>query len=360
MKFIDLREQFLILQNEIEIAIARVHEHGKYIMGPEVDELERTLEIYTGSKYCLSCASGTDALTLSLMAAGVGPGDKVLTTPLSFIATADTIVRLGAKPVFVDIHPDTWNIDPFKLERAAVKTRKTKAVIPVNLFGMPCDYDSIMEIAEEHNLIVIEDAAQSFGARYKNKLSCNLGHIGCTSFFPAKPLGCYGDGGAVFTNDEKIAGEIFDLRAHGLGMKLGLNSRLDSIQAAVLLQKLKIFDEELEKRKLVAERYRKHLPVNVVIQSTTKDAESSLSLFSICCDRRDDLLNELIVKCIPARVYYKTPLHLSMALKEFGYYAGNFPVAESVAERILSLPIHPYLAPYEQNFVFDTIREFYK
>ena len=269
----------------------------------------------------------------------------------SFIAAAEVVCLLGAVPVFVDVDPNTFNLDPDKLDEAISKSNKEKAkcIIPVDLFGLPADYSRINEIARSHNLVVVEDAAQSFGASYKNDHACNLAHIGITSFFPAKPLGCYGDGGAVFTNDPDIAERLASIRVHGKGKHKydnvcqGINARLDTIQAAVLLEKLKIFETELAQRRILAQRYQKNIVGEVVCQTVPEGFNSAWALFSFCSKKRDIIMQALYKESIPAAIYYPKPLHLQTVFAKFGYSKGDFPVSEKLSETILSLPFHPYL-----------------
>lgn len=380
MNFIDLAAQQSRIRGKLEKNIQRVLDHGKYIMGPEIDEIENKLAQYVGVKYAISCASGTDALLLALMAYEIGPGDVVFTTPFTFIATAEVICLLGAIPVFVDIDPDTFNIDPAELEKAVIAVQernlsayplpsqifdhkvRTKGIIPVNLFGLPADYDAINAIAKKYGLFVIEDAAQSFGAEYKNRKSCSLANIGCTSFFPAKPLGCYGDGGMCFTDDQNLADIMSSLRIHGKGtdqydnVRVGINGRMDTLQAAVLLAKFGIFPEEVIIRNKVANFYKEIILQKLGTSVKTPDIpEGYLSVwaqYSILAKNseiRSNFQNLLKNKGIPTAVYYPKPLHLQTAFKNLGYKTGMFPVSEDFSQRIFSLPMHPYLAIGEQE-----------
>lgn len=367
--FIDLKAQFKQIEPEVRRRMDAVLEHGKYIMGPEVAELEGQLADYCGVKRCVGCASGTDALLMALMAIGVGPGDAVLTTPFTFIATAEVIALLGATPVFVDIDPVTFNISPVALEKAvqAVKAGdagvyplpkaardgrlKPKAVIPVDLFGLPADYEAIEAIAKEHGLYIIEDAAQSFGAEYKGRKACSLGHVAAASFFPAKPLGCYGDGGAVFTDDDDIAGTLTSIRVHGKGAhkydnaRIGLNARLDTLQAAVLLAKMTVFPGEMEARRRVAAAYATRLAAipGVTPPVAPDGCQSAWAQFSTLVDERDKVQARLKEKGVPTAVYYPKPLHEQTAFAYLGYATGDMPESESASRRIMSLPMHPYL-----------------
>jgi len=362
MQFIDLKKQYATIQSSIQQRINTVLEHGQFIMGPEVKELEERLASYTGCKYCVSCANGTDALLVSLMACEVGPGDAIFTPPFTFIATAEVISLLGATPVFVDIDPNTFNIDPQKLmeaiesiqrgtieARGIPKTLKPKGIITVDLFGLPAEYDRINQIAKEHKLFVLEDAAQSFGSTYKGKRAGNLTDIAATSFFPAKPLGCYGDGGAVFTNDGALAGQLRSLREHGKGshkyenVRIGLNGRLDTLQAAILLAKLEIFDNEIEKRQKVASHYSELLKGIAQLPFVPEGLCSSWAQYSVVSEKRQQRMDKLKEAGIPTAIYYPKPLHLQTAFSYLGYRQGEFPVSEYVSERIFSLPMHPYL-----------------
>lgn len=371
MDFIDLATQQQRISDKIEFNIKAVLNHGKYIMGPEVTILEEKLADYAGVKHAVSCASGTDALLLALMAYKIGPGDAVLTTPFTFIATAEVISLLGATPVFVDVDPITYNIDPAKLEQALnnvkAKSLLPKAVIPVDLFGLTADYDAINNIAEERNLIVIEDAAQSFGAEYKGKKSCSFGNIACTSFFPAKPLGCYGDGGMCFTNDQEIAKILKSLRVHGQGghkydnVRIGINGRIDTMQAAILLAKFDIFPEEVNLRQAVAARY-ENLLSKVPFLKTPQIPENDMSVwaqYSVRAEnenQREIILEKLNKAGIPSAIYYPKPLHLQEAFLYLGYKKGDFSVSENVAQRIFSLPMHPYLKEDDQKKIAEVLQ----
>ena len=366
MEFIDLASQQKIIIDKIESNIKTVLNHGKYIMGPEVKALEETLVNYVGVKHAVSCASGTDALLMALMAYKIGQGDAVFTTPFTFIATAEVISLLGATPVFVDIDPNTYNIDPQKLEEAIKKTKQTnnalrpKAIIPVDLFGLTADYDAIKKIAQDHNLIVIEDAAQSFGAEYKNKKACSFGDVACTSFFPAKPLGCYGDGGMCFTNNTEIETILKSIRVHGQGghkydnARIGINGRIDTIQASILLAKFDIFPEEIKMREEAAARYSKLLSTIPYLKTPVipEGYQSAWAQYSILAEnekQREMLLSALNKEKIPSAIYYPKPLHLQEAFSFLGYKNGDFPVSEDIAARIFSLPMHPYLKMEDQQ-----------
>ena len=369
MNFIDLKRQYAEIKNEINEGINGVLEHGRYVLGPEIEELEQKLAAYTGVKHCVACASGTDALLMPLMAWGIGSGDAVFTTPFTFIATAEVIKLVGAVPVFVDIDEKTYNIDPQKLDEAIEGVKadgklNPKAIIPVDLFGMPADYEKIVPIAEKHNLILLEDAAQGFGGELKGRKSGSWGNASATSFFPAKPLGCYGDGGAVFTNDDELDKLLRSIRMHGEGeerydnVRIGLNGRLDSIQAAVLLAKLKIFDKEIELRNQVAAKYIKALAGKVVTPHIPEGHTSCWAQFCVLAEsaeHRSELQEKLRKKDIPTAIYYPKPLHLQDAFAELGHKKGDFPVTDKIADRIFALPMHPYLTDAEIDLIAETI-----
>jgi len=368
MQFIDLKAQQARIRKKIETNIMAVLDHGKYIMGPEVGKLEDILAAFTGVQNTLACSSGTDALLLALMAYEVGPGDAVFTTPFTFIATAEMISLLGATPVFVDIDPETFNIDPHKLDQAIndLKNKakqsglKPKGIIAVDLFGLPADYDAINPIAEKNGLFVIEDAAQSFGAEAKGKKACSLAGIACTSFFPAKPLGGYGDGGMCFTDDNALYSIMQSLRNHGQGnhkydnARIGINGRLDTLQAAVLLAKVEIFSEEIELRQQIAEYYYELLfnKTSLVLPQIPDGLLSAWAQYSILAtdeEHRASLQGALKEAGIPTAIYYPKPLHLQTAFSSLGYGEGSFPVCEDFASRIFSLPMHPYLTKEQQK-----------
>ncbi|MFQ5631018.1 MAG: DegT/DnrJ/EryC1/StrS family aminotransferase, partial [bacterium] len=313
--FVDLEAQFKGLEEEIHAGINRVLNHGKYIMGPEVQELESELAAFAEVKHVITCSSGTDALLMPLMALGIGPGDAVFTTPFTFIASAEVIALLGATPVFVDIDKRTFNIGPEMLDAAIMSVKEAghlqaKAIMAVDLFGLPAPYDAIMPIAEKHDLYVIEDAAQSFGAEYQGKKAGGLAHIAGTSFFPAKPLGCYGDGGAILTNDDRFVEELKSIRIHGKGsdkydnVRIGLNARLDTLQAAILLPKLKAFPYELKRRQHIAMRYTEGLGHHVTTPLVPKGIASAWAQYSILSDHRDDIQTALKKRGIPSAIYY--------------------------------------------------------
>lgn len=360
MQFIDLQAQQNKIREKIDHRIKSVLDHGKYIMGPEVFELEKQLAEYVGVKHCITNSSGTDALLMAELALGIGPGDEVITTPLTWIATVETIELLGAKTVFVDIDPETYNIDE-KLIEAAI-TEKTKAIVPVSLYGQCSDMSGINAIADKHGIAVIEDGAQSFGATHAGKRSGSLSTIGCTSFFPAKPLGCYGDGGACFTDDDELAEKIRWIRVHGQKTRhdvqcIGINGRLDTIQAAILLEKLAIFPDEVEKRQKVAALYNKKLASAVEVPVVRPENTSVYAQYTISCADRSALQAKLKAASIPSGVYYPNTAHLQPAYKHLGYKIGDFPKAESVVDNILSLPMHPYLQDEQIDKVCDVIKQ---
>lgn len=345
IEFIDLKTQQARIKDKIDAGIQRVLAHGQYILGPEVAELEEKLAAFVGTKYCITCANGTDALQIAQMALGIGPGDEVITPGFTYIATAETVALLGAKPVYVDIDPRTYNLDPALLEAAI--TPRTKAIIPVSLYGQCADFDEINAIAAKHGIPVIEDAAQSFGATYKGKRSCNLTTIACTSFFPSKPLGCYGDGGAIFTNDDELAKVIRQIARHGQDrryhhVRVGVNSRLDTLQAAILLPKLEIFVEEVERRQQVAAGYDQLLKA-AGIYSTPFIASHNVSAwaqYTVQVQSRDAVQVKLNEHGVPTAVHYPIPLNKQPAVADSNTC---LPVGDAVAEKVMSLPFHPYM-----------------
>ncbi|WP_188036526.1 DegT/DnrJ/EryC1/StrS family aminotransferase [Pseudomonas sp. EZ-C24] len=345
IEFIDLKSQQARIKDKIDAGIQRVLSHGQYILGPEVSELEERLAAFVGAKYCITCANGTDALQIVQMAFGIGPGDEVITPGFTYIATAETVALLGAKPVYVDIDPRTYNLDPALLEAAI--TPRTKAIIPVSLYGQCADYDAINAIAAKHGIPVIEDAAQSFGASYKGKRSCNLTTVSCTSFFPSKPLGCYGDGGAIFTNDEELAKVIRQVARHGQDrryhhIRVGVNSRLDTLQAAILLPKLAIFEEEIGLRQQVAAWYDVALK-QAGVSGTPYIAEGNISAFAqytVQVQDRDAVQERLKAAGIPTAVHYPIPLNKQPAVMD---ESAVLPIGDDVATKVMSLPMHPYL-----------------
>ena len=384
MQFIDLAAQQNLIRDKIEANIQEVLAHGRYIMGPEIKELEKRLAEFAGVEHGIACSSGTDALLLALMAYDVGPGDAIFTSPFTFIATAEVISLLGATPVFVDIDPETFNLDPKHLEKGVAALQKAssdyplpstgdsslkpKGIIAVDLFGLPADYDAINTIAKKHGLFVIEDAAQSFGAEYKGKRACSLADVACTSFFPAKPLGCYGDGGMCFTADENLAKTMRSLSVHGQGshkyenVRIGINGRLDTLQAAVLNAKFDIFPKEIELRQKVAIKYAEllsGLSNGLVVPQVPPDYQSVWAQYSILAKHekhRSELQSKLQEAGIPTAIYYPKPLHLQTAFQKLGYKAGDFPVSEDCAGRIFSLPMHPYLSAEDQQQIAESLK----
>ena len=357
--FIDLQSQYQSYKQEIDLAIHAVLDSSQYIMGPAVKELELNLAKYTGAKHAVACASGTDALLIALLAIGIKPGDEIITTPFTFISSSEVISQLGAVPVFVDIEEDTYNINANKIEDKI--TNRTKAIIPVSLYGQTADMDLINEIANRNNLLVIEDAAQSFGAIYKGNKSCNLSQIGCTSFFPSKPLGCYGDGGALFTSDDEFAEKARIFLAHGSKKRyvhevIGLNGRIDTIQAAIVGVKLKYFDDEVQKRESIGNRYinllkDKQLKLPVIREGRT----SVFAQFTIRTKNRSKFLEKLTSFNIPTAIYYPIPLHLQKCYVRLGYKTGDFPISEKVAKEVFSIPMSPFLNLKDQNFIANTL-----
>lgn len=344
--FIDLKTQQDKIRPAVEQNAHKVLHHGQYIMGPEVLELEEKLADYVGVKHCISASSGTDTLLIALMALGIGPGDEVITSPFTFIATGEMIALTGAKPVFVDIDPRTYNIDPNLIEAAI--TPRTKAIMPVSLYGQCADFDSINAIADKHNLPVIEDGAQSFGATYKGRRSCGLSTIGSTSFFPSKPLGCYGDGGALFTNDDDLATKMRQIRAHGQDRRyhhpaLGINGRMDTLQAAVLLAKLEVFDDEVAARARIGSRYSELLMSSFTTPYIAPENTSVYAQYTLHVENRDEVQKRLRGKGIPTAVHYPVPLHLQPVFDGLGLQIERFPVSEAAAHRVMSIPMHPYL-----------------
>lgn len=358
MEFVDLKTQYRRIQEDIQRRIQIVLDHGQYIMGPEVAELEEKLADFVGVKHCIGVSSGTDALLIALMALDIGAGDEVITTPFSFAATAEVIILLGAKPVFVDIDPKTYNINPAFIERAI--TPATKAIMPVSLYGQCADFDEINAIAEKYKLSVIEDGAQSFGAAYKGRPSCGLSTIGSTSFFPSKPLGCYGDSGACFTNDDELAKIMQEIRVHGQDqryhhIRLGINGRMDTLQAAILLAKLEIFREEVKQREQIGLRYTELLKDHVTVPYIEPYNTSVYAQYTIQVDNRDRLTRKLAKGFIPTAVHYPVSLHKQPAFSG-NYLDASLPIVESVSERVISLPMHPYLAAESLVSVADNIK----
>ncbi len=360
MQFIDLKTQYAGLKDPIQLRINAVLDHGQYIMGPEIDELERRLAEFVGGRYCVSVSSGTDALLIAMMALGVGRGDEVITTPFTFIATGEAIVLCGADPVFVDIDPRTYNIDPALIEAAI--TSKTKAIMPVSLFGQCAAFEEINAIARANRLAVIEDAAQSFGATYRGKKSCALSSVACTSFFPSKPLGCYGDGGACFTDDERLAKRMREIREHGQDRRyhhplVGVNGRMDTLQAAIVLAKLDSFPAELEARAQIGARYSEQISdrcPSLTVPHVEPENSSVYAQYTLQTDGRERVIENLNAGGIPTAVHYPVPLHRQPV---FSKCAGTqtFTVAEAAAERVFSLPMHPFLNEETQDRIVNAL-----
>lgn len=357
MEFIDLKAQQERIKAKIDAGIQKVLTHGQYILGPEVTELEEKLAAYTGAKYCISCANGTDALQIAQMALGIGVGDEVITPGFTYIATAETVALLGAKPVYVDVDPKAYNLDVNKLEAAI--TPCTKAIIPVSLYGQCADFDAINQVAQKYNLPVIEDAAQSFGATYKGRKSCNLSTISCTSFFPSKPLGCYGDGGAIFTNDEELATVIRQIAHHGQDrryhhIRVGVNSRLDTLQAAILLPKLEILEDEILARNVVAENYNDLFNAAGIMTTPFVEEHNrcAWAQYTIQVENRAEVQEKLKAQGIPTAVHYPIPLNKQPAVADAQV---SLPVGDRIAECVMSLPMHPYLTVEEQQVIVESL-----
>ncbi len=356
IEFIDLKTQQALIKDQIGAGIQRVLAHGQYILGPEVSELEEKLAAFVGAKHCITVANGTDALQIAQMALGIGPGDEVITPGFTYIATAETVALLGAKPVYVDIDPRTYNLDPQLLEAAI--TPRTKAIIPVSLYGQCPDFDAINAIAARHGIPVIEDAAQSFGATYKGRRSCNLSTIACTSFFPSKPLGCYGDGGAIFTSDDELAKVLRQISRHGQDrryhhIRVGVNSRLDTLQAAILLPKLEIFPRELELRTQAAERYAGLLDEASIAAPIVETHNSSAwAQYTVQVAARDQVQERLSAVGVPTAVHYPIPLNRQPAVKD---EQARLPVGDAIAQKVMSLPMHPYFNEDIQRTIVDAL-----
>ena len=356
--FIDLKRQYEALKPSIQKRINNVLDHGQYIMGPEVYELEEKLQTYTGAEHCITVASGTEALLISLMALGIGHGDEIITTPFTFIATAEVIVLLGATPVFVDIESDTCNINADLIE--AKITEQTKAIMPVSLYGQPGDMGEINAVASRYGIPVIEDAAQSFGAEYKGKKSCNLSTIGCTSFFPSKPLGCYGDGGAIFTNNDEIAQACREIRVHGqsaryVHTRIGVGGRMDTLQCAVVLSKLERFDWEVEQRQRIAGRYYSRLSESGVTTVSVRPNRSSVyAQLTVIVEDRDALQSRLKLAGLPTAVHYPVPLNEQPAYRHLCCPECT-PTASYVAKRVMSLPMGPDLSIEDQDRIINEL-----
>lgn len=361
--FVDLQAQYKALKSSIDKRIQTVLDHGGFIMGPEVEECESVLAKYVGVKHAITCSSGTDAAVIALMAMGIQPGDEVITTAFSFIATAETIVLVGAKPVLVDIDPETFNIDPTLIEKAI--TPKTRAIMPVSLYGQPADMDEINAIARKHNLVVIEDAAQSFGAEYKGKKSCNLSDWGCTSFFPAKPLGCYGDGGAVFTNDDAMAKKAKEIRVHGSERRyyhtlVGINGRLDTIQCAILLAKMERYPWEVEQRQKIATRYTEKIQAlgseEIKTPVTRTDRTNVWAQYTLTVPQRDQFQKRMQELGVPTAVHYPITMADQPAYREL-CRTHDIPVSRQAAQTVVSLPMHADLTEDVQDQIVEAIRK---
>lgn len=370
MDFIDLKTQYRRVQDSVNARIRTVLEHGQYILGAETVELENKLAEYVGAKHCIGASSGTDTLLIALMAYGIGPGDEVITSPFTFIATGEMIALAGAKPVYVDIDARTYNIDPKLIEKAI--TPRTKAIMPVALYGQCADMDAINAIARKHRIPVIEDAAQSFGATYQGKRSCAVSEVGSTSFFPSKPLGAYGDGGALFTDDDALAKLMREIRVHGQDRRyhhprLGINGRLDTLQAAVLLVKLEIFPDEVAARIKIGARYSELIneafakesdPARkVVTPYVAPDCTSVYAQYTVEVTDRAKVEQGMKARSVPTAVHYPVPLHLQPVFASLGQGVGTFPVSEAVGDRVLSLPMHPYLTEAHQAQVVNALKE---
>ncbi|WP_129793617.1 DegT/DnrJ/EryC1/StrS aminotransferase family protein [Sphingosinicella sp. CPCC 101087] len=358
--FVDLKAQYAALKAEIDAAIAGVLDHGRFILGPEVAEMEEALAAYAGARHCVAVASGTDALLISLMALDIGPGDEVIVPAFTFAATAEVVILAGATPVLADVQPDTCNLDPAGLE--AMVNERTRAIIPVSLFGQPADMEEIGAVASRHGLAVIEDAAQSFGAVYRNRRSCALSTIGCTSFFPSKPLGCYGDGGALFTDDEALATACREIRVHGQSgryhhTRIGVAGRMDTLQCAILLAKLKGFDWEIGRRIEIGERYNRLLDARGIDRVAQRgDRTSVFAQYTVFVEDRDAVRASLEGAGIPTAVHYPVPLDGQPAYRE-RCIAGPLPHSRRAADRVLSLPMHPYLDTASQDRIVAALEQ---
>ena len=359
IEFHDLKTQYRLHRARVDARIQRVLDHGQYIMGPEIAELEAKLAPYVGAKHCIGVSDGTMAMMIAMMALDVRAGDEIVTTPFTFIATGEMIALLGARPVFVDIDPKTYNLDPALIEAAI--TPRTRAILPVSLYGQCADLDAINAIAAKHKLAVIEDAAQSFGATYKGRCSCALSTIGTTSFFPTKPLGCYGDGGACFTDDDDLGKRMQQIRVHGQSRRyyhpiIGLNGRLDTLQAAILLAKFESLDEELDARSRIASRYSELLSGVVKTPQVEAHNRSVFAQYTIEVDDRTEVQARLKAAGIPTAVHYPVPLNLQPAFAGLGLGEGSFPKAEAAARRVMSLPMHPFLDAATQDHIVAEVR----
>lgn len=371
MQFIDLKKQYSLIEDSLKARFDRILSSARFIMGEEVYELETKLAEYVGVKECISCSSGTDALLIPLMANEIGQGDAVFVPTFTFYASAEVIAMIGATPIFVDVKEDTFNIDPVKLESAIQSVLqegklKPKAIIPVDLFGLPAEYDKITEIARKYDLIVIEDGAQGFGGTVQNKKACSFGAVAATSFFPAKPLGCYGDGGAIFTNDEALAEIMRSIRIHGFGkdryenVRLGINGRLDTLQAAVLIEKLKIFQDELQSRERIARKYTEALQHVISTPAIPENYSSSWAQYTLIAEnkgQRDQVMNYLKSKDIPSMIYYPIPLHQQKVFSNIKSDYCDLSVSERLVNCVFSIPMHPYLEDHEQDMIIEAIKQ---
>ena len=370
MDFIDLKTQYRRVRESMGARIQAVLEHGQFILGPETVELERRLAEYIGTKHCIGASSGTDTLLIALLAYGIGPGDEVITSPFTFIATGEMIALAGATPVFADIDPRTYNIDPALVEKAI--TPRTKAIMPVSLYGQCADMSALGKIAARHGIPVIEDAAQSFGARYHGKMSCALSAVGSTSFFPSKPLGAYGDGGALFTDDDELAKAMREIRVHGQDRRyhhprLGINGRLDTLQAAVLLAKMEIFEDEVAARERIGRRYSEMIEEafrresdpsrRVTTPYLAPGCTSVYAQYTIEVADRAKVEQGMKARGVPTAVHYPMPLHMQPVFAGLGQREGAFPLAEAAGRRVISLPMHPYLTEEQQSRIVGALRE---
>jgi dTDP-4-amino-4,6-dideoxygalactose transaminase len=367
--FIDLAAQQRAIRANIDAAIARVLDHGAFIMGPEIKSLENDLSAFCGARHTISCANGTDAIAMVLMAKDVGPGDAVFVPSFTFAATAEVVAWVGATPIFVDSLIETFNIDPSSIEQAIADARRLdlrpRAIIPVDLFGLPAEYEPIEAIAAEYGLFVLPDAAQSFGAAYKGRSVGTLGLATTTSFFPAKPLGCYGDGGAIFTGDDELASALRSIRSHGQGshkydyVRIGMNGRLDTMQAAILIEKLKVFASEIKARERIADRYTKALCKHAVVPQILGSVSSVWAQYTLRVPgpRRNAIADALKRHGVPTAIYYPKPLHLQEAYKRFPIAGNGLPTSEKLALEVLSLPMHPYLDERTQDYIITTVIE---
>jgi UDP-2-acetamido-2-deoxy-ribo-hexuluronate aminotransferase len=362
INFANLQLQYQKYKIDIDKKIQSVLKKSNYILGEEIQELEQNLEKFTGAKYAITCSSGTDALMLAMMTININPGDEVITTPFTWVSTAETIALLKAKPVFVDIEPDTFNIDANLIENAI--TKNTKAIMPVSLFGQPADIDHIQSIANKYNLKVIIDGAQSFGSTYNNISDSNLGDLSITSFFPSKPLGCYGDGGAVFTNNFDYAEKLKMLRVHGQNKRnyhkyLGIGGRMDTIQAAILSAKLTYFPQELKDRKIVADHYTSGLLDILKTPVIKSNRSSAWAQYTVRVNNRDDFKDELKKKGIPMSIFYPLPLHLQECFEYLNYKLNDFPISEVASNEVISIPMNPFLKNEQIDYIVSNIKEFF-